>query len=78
VKAPTNKAPPVSKKVRPIPGAEYETATPPPPAASVDETPLETPVVEEQPAVMEEEPVASPPADVEETPSVEPLVENAG
>jgi monofunctional biosynthetic peptidoglycan transglycosylase len=46
VKAPTNKAPPVSKKVRPIPGAEYETATPPPPAASVDETPVETPVVE--------------------------------
>jgi monofunctional biosynthetic peptidoglycan transglycosylase len=78
VKAPINKAPPVSKKVRPIPGAEYETATPPPPAASVDETPVETPVVAEQPAVIEEEPVASPPADVEETPPVEPMVENAG
>jgi monofunctional biosynthetic peptidoglycan transglycosylase len=77
VKAPTNKAPLVSKKVRPIPGAEYETATPPPPAASVDETPVETPVVEEQPAVIEEEPVASPPVDVEDTPPVEPVEENA-
>jgi monofunctional biosynthetic peptidoglycan transglycosylase len=78
VKAPINKAPPVSKKVRPIPGAEYETATPPPPAASVDETPVETPVVEEQPVVIEDEPVASPPADVEQTEPVEPVVENAG
>ena len=53
--APVSKAPPVSRKVRPIPGDEYETATPPPPVASVDATPVEAPVVEdfglEEPAV---------------------------
>ena len=38
--APVNKAPPPStRKARPLPGDEYETATPPPPEASVDETP---------------------------------------
>ena len=36
--APVNKAPPaVSKKARPLPGEEYETAKPPPPAPDVDE-----------------------------------------
>jgi monofunctional biosynthetic peptidoglycan transglycosylase len=67
--APVSKAPPVSKKVRPIPGDEYETATPPPPAASVDETPVAEPVVEEAPAVETppvEEPVAEELAPVEE------------
>lgn len=49
-KAPVSKAPPVAKKARPIPGDEYETATPPPPEATVDETPVEEPSVEEQPA----------------------------
>ena len=44
--APVNKAPPVSKKVRPIPGAEYETATPPPPAPTLDEAPVEPPVID--------------------------------
>ena len=44
--APANKAPPVSRKVRPIPGAEYETATPPPPEPTVDETPVEEPVAD--------------------------------
>jgi monofunctional biosynthetic peptidoglycan transglycosylase len=78
--APVSKAPPVSRKARPVPGAEYETATPPPPVASVDETPVEVPLVEE-PAVDEpmvdvpgvEEPVAEEPAPVEE-----PVVENVG
>lgn len=81
VKAPANKAPPVSKKVRPIPGDEYETATPPPPAASVDESPVETPVVEEQPTT-EVEATDTPPAQIEQAPPLEtaepPVVENAG
>ena len=45
--APVSKAPPVSRKQRPIPGDEYETATPPPPAPSVDETAVEAPPVED-------------------------------
>jgi len=37
-KAPVNKAPPASRKVtRPLPGSEYETKAPPPPAADVDQ-----------------------------------------
>ncbi len=69
--APVNKAPPVSRKARPIPGDEYETPAPPPPEASVDETPedfgLEAAPVE-VPAV--EEPVLETPEPVEE-PTVE-------
>jgi monofunctional biosynthetic peptidoglycan transglycosylase len=38
--APKDKAPPPSKAPRELPGEEYETATPPPPEASVDETPV--------------------------------------
>ena len=39
--APVNKAPPaVSKKPRPLPGEEYETAKPLPPEPSVDELPI--------------------------------------
>jgi monofunctional biosynthetic peptidoglycan transglycosylase len=45
--APANKAPPVSRKKRPIPGAEYETATPPPAEPTVDETPVAEPVADE-------------------------------
>ena len=73
--APANKAPPVSKVKRPIPGDEYETATPPPPVASVDETPVEPPVSED--FGLEEAPVEEP---VVETPDpVEPpLVDNLG
>ena len=41
--APKDKAPPPSKAPRELPGAEYETATPPPPEASVDETPIDEP-----------------------------------
>ena len=36
--APKDKAPPPSKAPRELPGEEYETATPPPPESSVDET----------------------------------------
>ncbi len=39
--APTPKAPPKVKKPAVIPGDEYETSTPPPPEASVDEPPVE-------------------------------------
>jgi monofunctional biosynthetic peptidoglycan transglycosylase len=39
--APRDKAPPPSTGPRELPGEEYETATPPPPEASVDETPVE-------------------------------------
>ena len=79
--APVSKAPPVSKKVRPIPGEEYETATPPPPAPSVDETPVEAPTVQdfglEETAV--EEPAVGEPAVETLEPVEEPVVtENAG
>jgi monofunctional glycosyltransferase len=40
-KAPVNKAPPKVAKPTIVPGEEYETASPPPPESSVDETPLE-------------------------------------
>ena len=39
--APKDKAPPPGKAPRELPGEEYETATPPPPEASVDETPVD-------------------------------------
>ena len=77
--APVSKAPPVSKKVRPIPGDEYETATPPPPMASVDETAVEDPVVEDfglEPVV--EEPVAEEPVVDTPEPVEEQVVENLG
>jgi monofunctional biosynthetic peptidoglycan transglycosylase len=47
--APKDKTPPPSKAPRELPGEEYETATPPPPQASVDETPVgETPPAAEE------------------------------
>ena len=61
--APKDKAPPPSKAPRELPGEEYETATPPPPVPSVDETdvniaaPLEPPPVTE-PAAEQPEPTA--------------------
>jgi monofunctional biosynthetic peptidoglycan transglycosylase len=76
--APVSKAPPVSKKARPVPGAEYETASPPPHVASVDETPVEAPAVDE-PIVVEptvDEPVAEEPVAEEPAPVDEPIVEN--
>ena len=63
--APISKAPPKASKPVIIPGAEYETPTPPPPAPNVDETPVAAPAVEATPAP---EPVAgAPPAAREPT-----------
>ncbi len=77
--APVSKAPPVSKKARPIPGDEYETATPPPPVASVDETAVEAPLSEDfgldEPA--SEEPLIEEPAEEPPVPVDEPVIENA-
>jgi monofunctional biosynthetic peptidoglycan transglycosylase len=79
-KAPVSKAPPVSKKVRPIPGDEYETATPPPAliedieALGVESDPVAVePVAEAPPAAVEEAPVEEAPG--EEPP---PVLENEG
>ena len=77
--APVNKTPPVSKKVRPIPGDEYETATPPLPVASVDETAIEAPIEDfglEEPAV--EAPAVEEPAVEAPEPVDEPVTENVG
>jgi monofunctional biosynthetic peptidoglycan transglycosylase len=66
--APRDKAPPPSRAPRELPGEEYETATPPPPEQSVDETPVEeqpaltdSNAVEMTPTVTPEEPVEAPP-----------------
>jgi monofunctional biosynthetic peptidoglycan transglycosylase len=73
--APKEKAPPPSKAPRELPGAEYETATPPPPEASVDETPVEdsttVPTANEAalpPETTPDEPVESPPPADEQPP----------
>jgi monofunctional glycosyltransferase len=68
--APANKAPPKVRKPAIVPGEEYETASPPPPEPSVDETPLEDPaqnVASEEPLV---EPAPEEPA-LEEVPPAE-------
>ena len=57
--APPQKAPPRVRKPTIVPGAEYETATPPPPEASVDETALDAPAME--PAPEAPAPTAEPP-----------------
>ena len=70
---PKDKAPPPSKAPRELPGAEYETATPPPPEATIDTTPVEEPSVLTDPNAVgpleppvEEAPAELPP--IEETP----------
>ena len=83
--APKDKAPPPSKKPAKLPGEEYETATPPPPEASVDETPVEQPSTNEvatsAPVEQTVEPLRpdelesdqpSPPTSGEEAPPPEP------
>jgi monofunctional biosynthetic peptidoglycan transglycosylase len=75
-KPPVNKAPPVSKKVRPVPGAEYETATPPPPAPSVDQTPVEAPVLDEPAAVVPAPAVDQPPPEPDAVEPEQVVVEN--
>ncbi len=70
--APANKAPPKVKKPAIVPGDEYETATPPPPEPSVDETPLEIeaePVNGMDPAI---EPTEGPPLEPEPAPEPPP------
>ena len=78
--APADKAPPPSKAPRELPGEEYETATPPPPEPSVDETdlnalaPMEQ-VTPDEPAdqpVAKPEPAELPPPPPEEQPEAEP------
>jgi monofunctional biosynthetic peptidoglycan transglycosylase len=60
--APVNKAPPpVAKKPRPLPGEEFETAKPPPPADTSD---VDEPAVTEPPAAQ--------PAQVPEQPGAQP------
>ncbi len=57
---PRDKAPPPSSAPRELPGAEYETATPPPPEASVDTTPIEEPSVLTDPNAVEATPSLTP------------------
>jgi len=71
--APVDKAPPVSKVKRPIPGAEYETLTPPPaPVEDVEALGVEEPLVEVEPVPNEAPPLVEPPA--AEPPAEEPPV----
>jgi len=78
--APKDKAPPPSRAPRELPGEEYETATPPPPQPSVDETAIEeTPLTgvenEAVPPVelSPDQPVESPPpAEEQAEPPTEP------
>ncbi len=67
---PKDKAPPPSKAPRELPGSEYETATPPPPEATVDSPAIEEPTVTTDtngvattPDTVTDEPAASPPVD---------------
>jgi len=67
--APVNKAPPKVKKPAIVPGDEYETATPPPPEPSVDETALDSVIEAEDPALA---PIEGPPLEPEPAPEPEP------
>jgi monofunctional glycosyltransferase len=60
--APKDKTPPPSKASRQQPGEEYETATPPPPEASVDTTPINEAAPDEvlQPDVAAPQPEPAP------------------
>jgi monofunctional biosynthetic peptidoglycan transglycosylase len=77
---PKDKVPPPSKAPRTLPGDEYETATPPPPEASVDTTPVEQATVPAgenaveatPPLAPEEAPQAPLPADNEASPAAGP------
>ena len=72
--APKDKAPPVSRETRPIPGDEYETATPPPaPVEEVEALEVANEAIPVEPEVVEEPPT------IEQAPVEEPpVVENAG
>jgi len=73
--APKDKVPPPSKAPRELPGEEYETATPPPPEASVDAPTIEASPLTETPTANELVGTAPPP--VEEVPQSEPPPEEA-
>ena len=77
VPAPVNKAPPpVTKKVRPQPGEEYETARPPAPAEPSEDEPAPVAIAPPPPTQAEPSPaVESTPDELAETP---PDVENRG
>ena len=71
--APVNKAPPpTAKKVRPLPGDEYETGAPPPPLATVDDPATNPDAIEEAPTA--EVPPAPPEPAAAEPPA--PVMEN--
>ena len=58
---PADKAPPPSRKPTKLPGEEYETATPPPPAEDVDSPPVEDPILTNEAAPPPESPLLEPP-----------------
>ena len=70
--APKDKSPPPSKAPRELPGEEYETATPPPPETSVDETPIEQPPLT---STAENEVVATPQPEASEPAAASPPAE---
>jgi monofunctional biosynthetic peptidoglycan transglycosylase len=76
--APRDKAPPPSRKPARLPGEEYETAAPPPPAEDVDSPPVEEPAVTNE-AVLPEDlfPAEEPPLAPEEEPAPPPANEAA-
>jgi len=67
--APRDKAPPPSRKGAKLPGEEYETIAPPPPAEDVDSPPIEDPAAIETPP--SESPVLEPPPFEEPAPPPE-------
>ncbi|MGI8931189.1 MAG: hypothetical protein ACR2FK_02245, partial [Sphingomicrobium sp.] len=75
-KVPADKAPPPSKAPKELPGSEYETATPPPPEPSVDETPVNT--VIDQPMAVEPEAIDEPATEAPLPAEEPPGLENAG
>ena len=78
--APVSKTPPKSTRPNVIPGAEYETRFPPPPEASVDETPVVAapePAASEPAVPSEPAPVAIEPPPPAAAPAPEPVV-NSG
>lgn len=58
--APADKAPPPSRKGAKLPGEEYETAAPPPPAEDVDSPPIEEVLPANETASVTDEPVLDP------------------
>jgi monofunctional glycosyltransferase len=59
--APVDKAPPPSRKPARLPGEEYETIAPPPPAEDVDSPPIEEAQPINETAPITDEPVLEPP-----------------